>query len=101
MKLQYNQHLNKEVVPGENGEGYLDGTVKDYLSSSILSFDCAVNRFTKMEVLDSEAALAMEMGSGGVPSVLSDGASAVKLTSASSAYRRMKRLRLMKRRLLL
>lgn len=97
MNLQYSKLLDKEIVPGDNGEGYLDGKVGDYETNGILSPDCAVNRFIKMEALDSETALAMEMSSGGVPSVLSDGPSTVKLTAASSTYRRMKKLRLMKR----
>lgn len=97
VKLQYSKLLNKEVVPGDNGEGYLDGTVGDYKTSGIFSHDCSVSRFAKLEVLDSEISFAMEATSGGVPSVLGEGASAVKLSSGSSTYRRMRRLRLMKR----
>lgn len=97
MKLKFSKLLNKEIVPGDNGEGYLDGKVDDYQTKGVLSPECAVTRFAKLETLDAETALAIEMSSGGVPSVLADGASTVKLTLSSSTYRRMKKLRLMKR----
>ena len=96
IKLEYNAHLGRNVIPGDNGDGYLDGKVEDYLTPEILSPKCAVTRFTGAEILDPETAYAMEM-SMGVPSVLGDSASVTKMNSGSSTYRRMRRLKLMKR----
>ena len=52
------------MVEGENAEGFLDGKVEDYASSSILRSDCSVSRFTRATERDVETAKAREMAMG-------------------------------------
>ena len=49
------------VVPGDNAEGFLDGSVDDYQTSSVDRADCRVCRFTRSLVVDEETAQAIEM----------------------------------------
>ena len=74
-KLVYSNLLGTKVVPGDNAEGFLDGTVEEYRSSAILLADCQVSRFSRSQQLDEETSLAIEMstrktqavGSSGLP----------------------------------
>ena len=59
--LQYSELLETEVVPGTNAEGFLDGDVDSYLSSSLMRPDCAESRFARANEVDSDTAKAREM----------------------------------------
>ena len=48
-KLEYSPLLGAMVVPGDNAEGFLYGSVDDYQTSSIDRADCRVCRFTRAE----------------------------------------------------
>lgn len=62
-KLVYSDLLKHDVVPGENGEGFLDGSAEDYETSSIFSADCTFSRFARAEKVDFETAQAIELNS--------------------------------------
>ena len=59
--LQYSDLLATEVVSGNNAEGFLDGDVDSYLSSSLMRPDCAESRFARANKVDFDTALAREM----------------------------------------
>jgi hypothetical protein len=59
----YSKLLNAMVVPGDNGEGFLDGSEADYRSSGMLMADCKVARFARGQKLDRETSRAIEMSS--------------------------------------
>ncbi|GJP67913.1 hypothetical protein CLOP_g24671 [Closterium sp. NIES-67] len=45
--LKYNPLLRANAVPGDNAEGFIDGTVEDYLVSGLLKSDCRFCRFSR------------------------------------------------------
>lgn len=45
-KLVYSELLHTEVIPGDDAEGFLDGSEKDYKSTGLLTADCKVSRFS-------------------------------------------------------
>ncbi|GJP32902.1 hypothetical protein CLOM_g17487 [Closterium sp. NIES-68] len=63
-KLVYSELFKTYVVPGDNAEGFIDGTVDDYKCSDLTHSDCTFCRFVRAEGLDDETALAVEMATG-------------------------------------
>ena len=59
--LQYSALLETNVVSGDNAEGFLDGDVNSYLSSSLMRPDCAESRFARANGVDFDTAKAREM----------------------------------------
>ena len=59
--LRYNELLETEVVSGNNAEGFLDGDVECYMSSSLMRPDCAESRFARANEVDFDTAMAREM----------------------------------------
>ncbi|GJP66401.1 hypothetical protein CLOP_g23328 [Closterium sp. NIES-67] len=59
--MVYSKLFNAYVVPGDNAEGFIDGTVEDYQVSSLLHTDCDLCRFIRARSLDDETARAVEL----------------------------------------
>ncbi|CAI7836440.1 unnamed protein product [Closterium sp. NIES-53] len=59
------------VVPGDNAEGFIDGSMDDYEVTDLVKADCKMCRFTRAHAVDEEMSIAMNMmGSavgGGLP----------------------------------
>ncbi|CAI5950320.1 unnamed protein product [Closterium sp. NIES-65] len=72
-KLVYSELFKTYVVPGDNAEGFIDGTVDDYKCSDLTHSDCAFCRFVRAEGLDDETALAVEMATGASSSFSDNG----------------------------
>jgi hypothetical protein len=62
--MVYSDLLHTEVVPGDNAEGFLDGSEKDYRSSGLLSADCKVARFVGASSRDEDAKRGLQLTSG-------------------------------------
>lgn len=62
-KLVRSDLLKMDVVPGDNGEGFLDGDVTDYETKDIFKPNCAFNRFARTDKIDEETASAIEISS--------------------------------------
>lgn len=73
--LEFSDILNTYVVPGDNAEGFLDGTVEDYRSSGLLRADCKFARFTRASFRDTETSKAIELTSSGVMSITRESSS--------------------------
>lgn len=65
-KLKFDDHLNVDIVPGENAEGFLDGSKENYESSELNRPDCGFSRFVRATKPDPESSLAVEKSSAGV-----------------------------------
>ncbi|GJP29480.1 hypothetical protein CLOM_g16748 [Closterium sp. NIES-68] len=63
-KLVWSKLFKAQVVPGDNAEGFIDGSVDDYRCSDLTRSDCALCRFVRSEQLDDETASAIEMAAG-------------------------------------
>ncbi|CAI5469753.1 unnamed protein product [Closterium sp. Yama58-4] len=70
-RLQWSQLLQVMVVPGDNAEGFIDGSMDDYEVTDLLKADCKMCRFMRAHAVDDEMSIAMNMmGSavgGGLP----------------------------------
>lgn len=62
--LKYSELLRVALVEEDSAEGFLDGGVDDYVTSSILRADCRVSRFARASGRDSETAKARELAIG-------------------------------------
>ncbi|CAI5498540.1 unnamed protein product [Closterium sp. Naga37s-1] len=60
-ELKYNPLLRANAVPGDNAEGFIDGSVEDYLVSDLLKADCRFCRFSRSPEVDSELAHALSL----------------------------------------
>ncbi|CAI5499889.1 unnamed protein product [Closterium sp. Naga37s-1] len=49
VSLQWSRDAQAWEVAGDNGDGYLDGSVESYRSSSLVAADCAFSRFKAAE----------------------------------------------------
>ncbi|CAI5513119.1 unnamed protein product [Closterium sp. Naga37s-1] len=63
-KLVWSNLFKTQVVPGDNAEGFIDGTVDDYRCTDLAHSDCAFCRFVRAETLDDETASAIELAAG-------------------------------------
>ncbi|CAI5470835.1 unnamed protein product [Closterium sp. Yama58-4] len=63
-KLVHSDLLHEDVVPGDNAEGFIDGTVKDYQVSALSKADCRFCRFARAQLVDEEMARALELTGG-------------------------------------
>ena len=78
----FSELLNTEVIPGDNAEGFLDGKVKDYLSSSLLASDCKVSEFKGASMRSTGLARGVQVTSGSASGVsLSSGRKMLKRAS--------------------
>ncbi|CAI5536818.1 unnamed protein product [Closterium sp. Naga37s-1] len=62
--LVHSDVLHEDVVPGDNAEGFIDGTVKDYQVSALSKADCRFCRFARAQLVDEEMARALELTGG-------------------------------------
>ncbi|CAI5469747.1 unnamed protein product [Closterium sp. Yama58-4] len=60
-KLQWSDLLQVMVVPGDNAEGFIDGSMDDYEVTDLLKADCKMCRFTRAHAVDEEMSIAMNM----------------------------------------
>ncbi|CAI5507815.1 unnamed protein product [Closterium sp. Naga37s-1] len=63
-QLVHSDLLHEDVVPGDNAEGFIDGTVKDYQVSVLSKADCRFCRFARAQLVDEEMARALELTGG-------------------------------------
>ncbi|CAI5975632.1 unnamed protein product [Closterium sp. NIES-65] len=63
-KLVWSNLFKTQVVPGDNAEGFIDGTVDDYRCTDLAHSDCVFCRFVRSETLDNETASAIELAAG-------------------------------------
>lgn len=61
----YSSAVHANVVPGDNAEGFIDGTVEDYLVKDLLKADCNFCRFARGSDVDEETARAMALATAG------------------------------------
>lgn len=62
--LVWSEVLKAMMVPGDNAEGFIDGSVDDYKVSELVRSDCTYCRFTRAETVDDETSRAIEMAAG-------------------------------------
>ena len=58
------------MVPGDNAEGFLDGAVDDYRTSSLLAPDCKFGRFQREEYVPAGVAAGVQLTTSTASSVL-------------------------------
>lgn len=66
--LEHDDVLGVDVVKGRNAEGFLDGEVEDYASTSLLKADCKVARFVRATAREEEMARSATASWGSVAS---------------------------------
>ena len=60
--MMYNEQLDKDMVEGENAEGFLEGSVEDYVNNGgLASASCNFSRFARFEQVDEETAVSVEV----------------------------------------
>ncbi|CAI5514792.1 unnamed protein product [Closterium sp. Naga37s-1] len=59
--LVWSKLLKAYVVPGDNAEGFIDGTWEDYKTSELMRSDCNYCRFVRGTAMDDETASAVAM----------------------------------------
>ncbi len=58
----HNEQLDKDMVKGENAEGFLEGSVGDYENKGgLASASCKFSRFARFENVDEETAVSVEV----------------------------------------
>ncbi|CAI7765510.1 unnamed protein product [Closterium sp. NIES-53] len=60
-KLEWSDLLQVMVVPGDNAEGFIDGSMDDYEVTDLVKADCKMCRFTRAHAVDEEMSIAMNM----------------------------------------
>ncbi|CAI7774199.1 unnamed protein product, partial [Closterium sp. NIES-54] len=60
-RLQWSDLLQVMVVPGDNAEGFIDGSMDDYEVTDLVKADCKMCRFTRAHAVDEEMSIAMNM----------------------------------------
>eukprot|EP00475_Leptophrys_vorax_P012252 TRINITY_DN18667_c0_g2_i2.p1 TRINITY_DN18667_c0_g2~~TRINITY_DN18667_c0_g2_i2.p1 ORF type:complete len:572 (-),score=-18.39 TRINITY_DN18667_c0_g2_i2:521-2236(-) len=65
-KLEWSSLLQTMVVPGDNAEGFIDGSVDEYEVTGLLKSDCTLCQFSRAESVDPETRVALSLLGGGV-----------------------------------
>lgn len=82
-ELVWSDLLQVMMVPGDNAEGFVDGSVDDYQVSDLLKADCKLCQFARAEEVDPETRVALTMLGG----VSGGGGSAAEPRGAIQALR--------------
>jgi hypothetical protein len=74
----YSELLNAEVIPGDDAEGYLDGSEVDYRSTGLLNADCRMARFAGMSARADNSRVGLQLVSGQATSTMATGRKMLK-----------------------